>query len=219
MAIAVFKKEDQLTVITLPESIKAAKTFNIELLHKISGLSKMEIERRFMEQNDAWVLWVENIPAAFGWVARMFAPIGELERFVLVPRDQVYLWNFRTAESWRGNGFYPLLLQQIIQTEIKQGATKLWIIAKPENKSSFRGMIKAGFTVAGELAFNEANELVLLPVERGELADDAAAFLQVPVVNTKIKPCWCCNSNTMLHARGECGCLCNTTEEEICHCS
>lgn len=219
MAIAVFNKEDVLPVISLPENIKASKTFNIDLLHKLSGLTKMEIERRFMEQNDAWVLWVENIPAAFGWVARVFAPIGELERFVRVPGEQVYLWNFRTTEAWRGKGFYPLLLQQIIQSELNKGANKIWIIAKPENKSSYRGILKAGFTMVGEFAFSDKNELVLLPVERGELADDAATFLQVPLVETKVKPCWCCNSNTMSHAKDECGCLCNTMEEEVCHCA
>lgn len=218
MAIALFSRENELPAIPLPENIYVAKTFHTDLLHKISGLTKMEIERRFMEQNDAWVLWADNIPAAFGWVARVFAPIGELERFVKVPEEQVYLWNFRTMEPWRGKGFYPVLLQQIIKSEMELGTEKLWIIAKPENKSSYRGMIKAGFTIAGELSFNAVNDLVLLPIQRGEIADEAAAFLNVPIVDTKVKPCWCCNSTSMLHANDACNCLCNTTEDEICHC-
>lgn len=218
MAIAIFHKDDHLPEAELPLNIRVEKSFNTELLHRVSGLTKMEIERRFMEQNDAWVLWVDSLPAAFGWVARIFAPIGELERFVRVPEEQVYLWNFRTLETWRGKGFYPMLLQQIIRSEIDQGTEKLWIIAKPENKSSYRGMIKAGFTITGELSFNAVNDLVLLPVQRGEKADETAGFLNVPVVETKVKPCWCCNSNTMLHAKNDCSCLCNTTGEEVCYC-
>jgi GNAT superfamily N-acetyltransferase len=218
MAIAVFTKNDRISAIDLPANIQIGKTFNTDLLHRISGLSKMEIERRFLEQNDAWVLWVDSIPVAFGWAARCFAPIGELERFVRVKGDEVYLWNFRTAAAWRGRGFYPMLLQKIIESEIKIGTQKIWIIAKPENKSSYKGIIRAGFQVAGEIAFNASNELVLLPVQRGERADEAAEFLNIPIAETSIKPCWCCNSNNMAHAKGECSCMCNTDGEELCIC-
>lgn len=218
MAIALFSREDKMAVLEKPLQVKIEKTFDIRMLHLLTGLPKMEIERRFMEQNDAWVLWVKDIPAAFGWVAHAFAPIGELERFVQVGNGEVYLWNFRTAEQWRGRGLYPLLLQHILRTQVSQGTQRVWIIAKPENKASVRGIVKAGFDLIGNLSYDRRNELVLLPKEKGERADDAASFLNIRISDYEIAPCWCCSSPAMSHALNACECLCGQPAAEPCYC-
>ncbi len=218
MSIALFSREDKITLIAKPAQVKIEKCFDVSLLHRLTGLNRMEIERRFMEQNEAWVVWVKDIPAAFGWVARVFAPIGELERFVRVADDEVYLWNFRTLEQWRGKGLYPLLLQHIIRYECALGTRRQWIIAKPENKASVKGIVKAGFTMVGELSYDSKQEVVLLPVERGEKADEAASFLNIRIVDGDITPCWCCSSPSMAHSKSSCECQCGIDSAELCHC-
>lgn len=218
MAIALFNREDKMPFLERPAQVRIEKSFDVRMLHHLTGLSKMEIERRFMEQNDAWVLWVKDIPAAFGWVAHVFAPIGELERFVQVGDDEVYLWNFRTVEQWRGKGLYPLLLQHILRAQLSQGTRRHWIIAKPENRASVRGIQKAGFEVVGELSYDRFNELVLVPVRKGESTDDAASFLDVRIAGTDIAPCWCCSSPAMAHSKNRCECQCALSAADLCTC-
>ncbi len=218
MAIATFWKEDQLPILKEAEAVKARKTFEIPLLVCITGQTETEIERRFQTQNDAWILEYQQVPVAFGWVARSAAPIGELGQHVTVPEGQVYLWNFRTLPAWRGKGFYPLLLQAIMRQEIAGGTEKLWILTAPENIPSFKGVQKAGFSLVGELAYNEQNSVVLVPEEESDRVDAAAHFLNMPQVHTAVKPCWCCNSRHMRKAKGQCDCSCNTAHHKACNC-
>ena len=218
MAVATFWKGDTLPVLRNIPELKAEKSFNVPLLANIMGINKMEVERRFMEQNDAWILTFQTMPVAFGWVARAFAPVGELERFISVPGRQIYLWNFRTLTAWRGKGFYPLLLQSIIAHELKKDIDRIWILTAPENKASTNGVVKAGFTVVGNLAYDEQNSIVLVPTAEGVRVSAALALLNVPVAPIPTKPCWCCNSPHMRKAKGECQCACNEVQGEGCIC-
>jgi GNAT superfamily N-acetyltransferase len=63
----------------------------------------------------AFVGYINNQPAAFGWMARGKARIGELNHELILPIGNRYLWNFRTMEAYRGLGVYPALLQYIIE--------------------------------------------------------------------------------------------------------
>ena len=114
------------------------------LLSIISHISKEEVTRRLANDNKAFVAWINNMPAAFGWMARDNAVIGELNHGFILPEGNRYLWNFRTLEPFRGLGIYPALLQYILKEGDKM-ASRFWIIHAPENKASLYGIRKAGF--------------------------------------------------------------------------
>ena len=82
------------------------------LMLSIIGNSTIEdVTKRLANDNKAFVAFINNLPAAFGWMARDNANIGELNHEFILPAGNRYLWNFRTLEAYRGLGIYPALLQ------------------------------------------------------------------------------------------------------------
>ena len=186
---------------TLPEnppiqSTEVKKVFDIHMLTQLTNLIPDNIEKRFETGNEVWVLFYQGNPVSFGWLTRGIINIGELSKQLVLPDGDAYFWNFRTLEAHRGKGYYPHLLRAMIQHEIKI-SERLWIIAAPENKSSFNGIIKSGFSPVGVLAFNEQQGVVLSAFKNHERAIEGAKVFQVPLDSSNVRPCWTCYSNTM----------------------
>lgn len=186
---------------TLPENpriqgTKIKKVFDLETLTPLTSLTHENLEKRFETGNEAWVLFYQGIPVSFGWLTRGIINIGELSKNLVLPEGDAYFWNFRTLEPYRGRGFYPHLLREMIWHEVKI-SERLWIIAAPENRSSFNGIIKSGFSPVGVLAYNEQQGVVLSPFKNQERANEGAKVFQVPLDNGQVRPCWACYSNTM----------------------
>ena len=88
--------------------------------------------------------------AAYGWSASERAHIGGLDLHLAIPPGERYLWDFETLSTYRGRGLYPLLLQAILRRQ-SDVAGWFWIGHEPANESSRRGILKAGFRVAGHI--------------------------------------------------------------------
>ncbi len=176
------------------------------LLSIISHTSKEEVAKRLANDNKAFVAWINNMPAAFGWMARDQAVIGELNHGFILPPGNRYLWNFRTLEAFRGRGIYPALLQFILQEGDKE-ATRFCIIHAPENKASLKGIRKAGFEYVGKLYTGADGHAT---IESGEVAAtfrEELEYMELKLSGERSTSCWNCSSPFLKKRSPECCCV------------
>ena len=193
--------------------LEALSGFNVrvesrpELMARLQRRSVEDISRRFADGHKAYVAYVNEEPAAFGWVATRTAHIGELNASIQLPSDERYLWNFVTLEAFRGRGIYPRLLQAIVREE-SVTATRFWIAYAPENHASGTGIRKAGFTTLAELSFDMSGR----PALKSMIADGAETLrtiLPFRATSESLTPCWKCvraGRPPMGCAEGSCAC-------------
>ncbi|HEX2533514.1 MAG TPA: N-acetyltransferase [Chitinophagaceae bacterium] len=150
MSLYTFSTSEPLPARMPVQGLHIEECTDLTLLAIMGQVTKEEVVRRLAADNLAFTAFVRGQPAAFGWMARSKANIGELAHDFVLPIRNRYLWNFRTMPAFRGRGIYPLLLQFIITFE-RPRAERFWIIHAPENKASLKGIIKAGFSYTGKL--------------------------------------------------------------------
>lgn len=177
-------------------NLSIEKSFDVITLASLMNLDAENIERRFRDGNEAWVVKLEGTPVSFGWLSRRSVRIGELSKEIELPDGNAYLWNFRTLEAYRGRGYYVQLLRTIVDAELKI-SSRLWIISAPENQSSFNGIVKAGFKPVGDIMSDYKNEVVLLVNSVDERTLAGADLLQLPITASSVRPCWRCASKAM----------------------
>ncbi len=215
MALFTLWHGDDYTTPNETSNLSIEKSFDVITQASLMNLDAENIERRFRDGNEAWVVKLEDTPVSFGWLSRRSVRIGELSKEIELPGGDAYLWNFRTLEPYRGRGYYVQLLRMIIDSEIKV-SNRLWIISAPENKSSFNGIVKAGFKPVGDIMFDYKNEVVLLVNSVDERTLAGADLLQLPITTSSVRPCWRCASKAMKkEASCDCyqnhvPCRCNT---------
>jgi GNAT superfamily N-acetyltransferase len=131
---------------------------DVPLLAKLARLDEREVVRRLDEGHQLFLLRVDGAPASYGWSASGPAHIGGLELHLTVPPGERYLWDFVTLPDFRGRGLYPLLLQDIIRRQWQE-ASWFWIGHETHNEASRRGILKAGFRLAGRVWWLRGGEL------------------------------------------------------------
>lgn len=184
--------------------LRIEESSNIDLLAMLGSTSPDTITGRLANDHVAFVAYLKDIPAAFGWMARGKAFIGELNHELVLPYRHRYLWNFRTLEPFRGLGIYPLLLQYIVSFE-QDRACRFWIIHAPENEASLKGIQKAGFKYVGKL-YNTGSATT---IEATELAFQYHDFLEQADVKISVDEpvsCWNCSSPFLKKRKSECCC-------------
>lgn len=174
-----------------------------------------DIAHRFSIGHRAYVAFVNETPAAWGWVATQQAQIGELGFSFVIPRTERYLWNFVTLAEHRGRGIYPRLLEAIVQAECTE-AERFWIAYAPENHASGVGILKAGFVTVAEISFDSNGRAAVGEHSAGG-GRIASAVLGLPVVQEPLTQCWRCvraGRAAMSCAPGECRCDYQQPERE-----
>ena len=196
MALWTWWPGDQLPPVRGLDGFNVDRRASVDELGLFTGLSADEIDKRIRNANTCYLGRLDEAPVAYGWVATSVADIGELEvSFQLDGRNR-YLWDFQTLPDWRGRGIYPLLLQAILAEE-GMDDHQFWIITAPENRASARGIEKAGFTPAAQLAFTDEGRAGLVAIDwREQRVLAGAAVLGVPssqpTEGDALSPCWCC---------------------------
>lgn len=153
-----FNTTVKLTPLTQLEDLAIREVDSPLLMSILGEITLAEATSRFAEDNKAYVAYIKEIPAGFGWMAMGKAVVGELNEFIL-PLQHRYLWNFRTLPDFRCLGIYPRLLQHIIQSEQKQ-ADCFWIMHAPENTASAKGIENAGFNFVSSVSIMNETEVV-----------------------------------------------------------
>jgi GNAT superfamily N-acetyltransferase len=178
---------------------------DVTLLAVLGNTTAGDVVQRLANDHLAFVAYVHNRPAAFGWMARGKAKIGELNHEFILPEGNRYLWNFRTLSEYRGLGIYPALLQYIISFE-KDKANRFWIIHAPENQSSLSGIVKAGFEYVGKL-YSDANGTISIEANRVSESHRASlTYMDIPLSNGAAASCWNCTSPYLKTRKAECCC-------------
>ena len=189
------------------------------VMSALGRISLEEATRRMANDHKPFVAYFQKKAAAFGWMAMGKAQVGELNHTIILPLYHRYLWNFRTLEEFRGLGIYPRLLQYILDDESNR-ADCFWILHAPENKSSEKGILKAGFSFAGHVSVRNRNEIIF----DGAGGNDNFNLLMAESLgfNSSEEPqatCWKCSSPYLADKKKSCCCeeqgaVCN---EEVFH--
>jgi GNAT superfamily N-acetyltransferase len=143
---------------------------------EIARLSADEVDRRLATGNRAYLARIHGAAVAHGWSATRAVEIGEISLAFTLPPGDHYLWAFATAPDWRGRGIYPRLLQAILRAEMDE-AVRFWIGHEPGNAASAHGILKAGFTHAGDLFILPGGSMALAPAGPLERARAGADVL------------------------------------------
>lgn len=169
------------------------------LLSILGNTSMEEVTKRLANDNLAFVAFVNNQPAAFGWMTRDNARIDELDHEFILPTGNRYLWNFRTMEAYRGLGIYPALLQYILQNGDVE-AKRFWIIHAPENNASLKGIQKVGFEYVGKLYPDEDEKATIQYNETALNFKEELEYMDITSSAQTASSCWNCSSPYLKNA-------------------
>lgn len=179
MPIATWWRDDPLPALSSLPTFAAHRTTDKALIASCTNLSEAAVEARLQGGHYPYIAFLDNVPAAYGWVATQRGGISELHFCFSVPARQIYLWDFLTLPQWRGRGVYPHLLQSIIEQE--PAIEHFWIGYEPGNESSARGIRKAGFHVVGDFVISDNHVTGLTLFDSSKQAQASADFFQLPI--------------------------------------
>lgn len=205
MSLYTVSNLDKLPSVKIPVGLKIKVSTDATLLSILGNTTVEEVSKRLSNNHLAFVAYINDQPAAFGWMARTKARIGELNHEFTLPQKNRYLWNFRTLAEYRGLGIYPALLRYIMRHEGEE-VNRFWIIHAPENKSSLKGIIKAGFEYVGKLYAKANGTIALETSETAEALHDLLNEMQFNPSTEIPASCWNCNSPYLKKREPSCCC-------------
>lgn len=212
MSLYTYNTKDVLPDLPPIKGLHIEVSTDINLLMELGEISRKAVLDRFANNHIAFIAFLNGVPAAFGWMARSQAFIGELNQLIVLPEGNRYLWNFRTVTAFRGKGIYPALLQFILKYEAIR-ADQFWIIHAPENRSSRNGIVKAGFQYVGNLMVIPGGQTGFKPAS---ITIDETHLIQslgfTPIQEVEAS-CWNCNSPYLKKRSATCCC---EKRNEIC---
>lgn len=104
-----------------------------------------EAADRLASGRRGYAVEVDREFVSYGWVSSVAEPLGATGCAFVPPAQDVWLYDFATTPQFRGQGYYPLLLQFILR-ELQNSARYAWIGTAPGNATSARSIARAGFT-------------------------------------------------------------------------
>ena len=211
MSLYTFSCSDKFTSVKIPAGLSIEESTDIMLLSRLGNTTFEDVTGRLANENKAFVAFINNKPAAFGWMARDNARIGELNHEFILPAGNRYLWNFRTLEAFRGLGIYPALLQYILQNGDTE-ANRFWIIHAPENNASLKGIQKGGFEYVGKLYLNDSGKAAIEASEAVSAFREELDYMDISLTEQAASSCWNCSS-PYLKKRSDV-CCCSTAGNE-----
>ncbi len=205
MSLYTISGSAKLPSINKPAGLQIKESTDATLLSILGNTTVEDVLTRLANDHLAFVAYINDQPAAFGWMAGGKATIGELNHAFVLPVGNRYLWNFRTLADYRGMGIYPALLQFIIHYEGSK-ASRFWIIHAPENKSSLKGIVKTGFEYVGKL-YTKADGAIAL--KANILAEKYYTLLEEMDFTISAEApasCWNCSSPYLKNRKPACCC-------------
>ena len=190
MSFATRHRHDPAPVLSTLAGLLVRREHDAAVMAALQARPEADIARRLAGGHRAYVARLDDVPAAWGWVATRSAEIGEMGMTFVIPVNERYLWNFVTAKPFRGLGIYPRLVDAIVRAESAE-AERFWIAAAPENHASGAGIRKAGFTLVATLSFDGAGRPAVAAVAPGG-GRTASRVLGLRESADSLAPCWRC---------------------------
>lgn len=205
MSLYTFAHSNKFASVKIPTGLSIEESSDIMLLSRLGNTTPEDVTKRLANDNRAFVAYVNRQPAAFGWMARDNAKIGELNHEFILPQGNRYLWNFRTLEAYRGLGIYPALLQYILQNGDYE-ANRFWIIHAPENNASLKGIQKTGFEYVGKL-YLDVNDNPTIESNKTALTfREELEYMDLTLSGRTSASCWNCSSPYLKKRNAMCCC-------------
>jgi len=85
-------------------------------------------------------------------------------------------------------------------------ATRFWIIHAPENKSSLKGIVKAGFEYVGKLYAKSNGSINIESTPESEYYRDLLNYMDLPLSDEAAASCWNCSSPYLKKRSIQCCC-------------
>jgi RimJ/RimL family protein N-acetyltransferase len=205
MSLYTFAHSNKFTSVKKPEGFSIEESSDIMLLSMLGNTTIEDVIKRLANDNRAFVAYINRQPAAFGWMARDDAKIGELNHEFILPQGNRYLWNFRTLEAYRGLGIYPALLLYILQNGDDE-ANRFWIIHAPENHASLKGIQKAGFEYVGKLYLDENDNATIESSKTALNFQEELEYMDITLSGQTASSCWNCSSPYLKKRNAICCC-------------
>jgi hypothetical protein len=190
MPLAIRHRAAPVPAIDPLENLTVRRVVDPEIMAALQRRSAGDMRQRMANGHRAYVAYVDDNPAAWGWVATRSAEIGELKTSFTLPSGERYLWNFVTLAAFRGRGIYPRLLDAIVREESTE-AELFWIAYAPENRASGSGIRRAGFVALAELSFDVDGNAAVAPLVAGG-GQRASRVLGIAPSARSLSPCWRC---------------------------
>ncbi len=194
------------------QGLTIQENYDSTFMARLGQITLEEANQRFLDGNKAFVAYLHNQPAAFGWVALNKARIGELNHEFKLPPKHGYLWNFRTLVEFRGLGIYPHLLHYILNWG-QPHMDCLWIMHAPENKASEKGIRKAGFNFIGKVSVINSHEVIFTHENQTLPLEDILDTFGFLKSEEQQASCWNCSSPYLKNRKPQCCCA---SEEAEC---
>ncbi|GHO86392.1 hypothetical protein [Dictyobacter formicarum] len=154
---------------------------DVPMIAKMSNISKKSAEARFQMGHLPYLAYLDNNLVAYGWSAVREAEFGSPGIHFQLPLHNLYLYHFMTLLPWRGHGFYPRLLQEVIKRS-EADYQRFWIIHQISNQASRNGIARAGFHIADSIVHVAKNGQALLPEANEDRARAGAELLGLPLL-------------------------------------
>ncbi len=100
---------------------------------------------------DRYILKIDGRKACYGLVSRNKAYIKEISKELELIKGEIYIHGCFVSQKHRGKGLYPYMLHHILKNE---DFKKALIACSFLNKSSIRGIEKAGFKLEKTISYD-----------------------------------------------------------------
>jgi GNAT superfamily N-acetyltransferase len=179
MPLATWWHSDPLPDLAELPQFSAHASTDISLLASMVRITENEVHTRIQAGSIPYIAYMDQVPAAYGWVASRIGDVVEINLHFALPARNCYLWDFVTLPDWRGEGIYPHLLQSIIKQE-STDFDRFWILYSSFNLASRAGIHKAGFQSILEFNFNNEG-IQIQALVNSDRVPTAAKLLGIPI--------------------------------------
>ncbi|KPK62838.1 hypothetical protein AMJ83_09525 [candidate division WOR_3 bacterium SM23_42] len=108
-------------------------------------LHKSTAEERVARGEKIFVAYYQKNPIAYLFASTGDCWIGEIEDWLVIDPDEIYLYDAFTSPEYRGRGIYPLLINRAAGYFRNRSYRYTMIFATGSNTESIRGIEKCGF--------------------------------------------------------------------------
>ena len=120
-----------------------------EQLSAVMGFSHpRHVQERLQAGKRCFAAIIDGAIVSYAWASRGCEHIGELERVLVLPEGEYYIWDCATVPAYRRRRLYAALLSHTLAKLREEGVRRVWIGASRANRPSIRGIALAGFSPA-----------------------------------------------------------------------
>jgi GNAT superfamily N-acetyltransferase len=151
----------------------------VEQLAAVMGSGQTRhVYERLRSGRRCFIAVIDGAIASYAWVSIRCEWMGELERVLLLPEGECYIWDCATVPAHRRQRLYAALLGHILTALRGEGVRRAWIGASQANHPSTQGIVIAGFRPAVHTGYLRLWQICCL---RLSVPDSAAPALAADV--------------------------------------